>query len=80
MSQMQQPRFVCEVIEDFEHYAVTCFREFGDKITSEPQVFDWWVEMGKRYLLSWAHRFWGHRNHLWIVLVLFFRTFRLHYV
>jgi beta-glucosidase/6-phospho-beta-glucosidase/beta-galactosidase len=52
MSQMQQPRFVCEVIEDFEHYAVTCFREFGDKITSEPQVFDWWVEMGKRYLLS----------------------------
>ena len=52
MSQMQQPRFVCEVIEDFKHYAVTCFREFGDKITSEPQVFDWWVEMGKRYLLS----------------------------
>lgn len=23
-----------KVIEDFEHYAVTCFREFGDKITS----------------------------------------------
>lgn len=35
------------MIEDFEHYAVTCFREFGDKITSEPQVFDWWVEMGR---------------------------------
>lgn len=23
-----------EVIDDFEHYAVTCFKEFGDKIQS----------------------------------------------